>query len=244
MSTRRFLISVPPERGETVLDPDVSKHAAKVLRLKQGDAVLLFDGRGTEWPGTVEVPDRSGLRVQVGEPRAAARTPGPRLTLGTAIPKGKRMSTLLAMATEAGVDAVVPVAFAWSAVRGPGESKVTHWRRTVVEAARQSGRSWLPALEPEIALQEFLARPREENQRRFLATTEGDPPLLAALLARDPRPSTVVLLVGPEGGFAPGEEEAARAAGFEPCSLGPHVLRVETAGVVAVAAVRGGGGAP
>ena len=242
MSTRRFLISVPPESCETVLDPDVSKHAAKVLRLKAGDAVVLFDGKGTEWPGQVLVPHRHGVRIRLGEERASVRPPGPRVVLATAIPKGKRMSTMLAMATEAGVDAIVPVQFAWSAVREPGDSKVHHWERSVVDAARQSGRAWVPALEPEIPLREFLARPRPEGERRFLPTTTGDPPPLAALLSApspSPAPTSILVLVGPEGGFAPGEESAAAAAGFEPCSLGPHILRVETAGVVAVAILRG-----
>lgn len=238
MSLRRFLVASPPERGVAVLDPEVSKHAAKVLRLREGDPVVLFDGQGTEWPGTVLVPDRRGFRVRVGEPRAGVRPPGPRVVLGTAIPKGKRMATLLAMATEAGVDLVVPVAFAWSAVREPGDSKVEHWERTMTEAARQSGRAFLPVLEEETPLRDFLARPRTEGERRILPTTSESPPPLPDLLSRGPMPSAVALLVGPEGGFAPGEEEAAAAAGFEACSLGPHVLRIETAGVVAVAMTR------
>lgn len=239
MSARRFLLATPPERGTAILDADESKHAVKVLRLAEGDAVVLFDGKGIEWPGTVERASRKGVVVAVGPPRASEKPPGPRLVLGTAVPKGKRMSTLIAMATEAGVDAVVPVAFARSAVREPGESKVAHWRRTVAEASRQSGRAWMPALEPEEGVEAFLARPRAAGERRLLPTTQDEAPPLARVLAGGEAPSTVVLLVGPEGGFTADEVRAAAAAGFEPCSLGRHVLRVETAGVVAVALVRG-----
>ncbi len=238
MSVRRFLIGAPPEKGRTVLDADVSKHAVKVLRLEPGDAVVLFDGLGSEWPGVIEKASRKGVVVAAGEARPSPRSAGPRVILGTAIPKGKRMSTLLSMATEAGVDGIVPVAFARSAVKGAGPSRLEHWRRTVAEAARQSGRAWLPSLEEETDLAAFLVRPRAEGERRFLPTTSGAPRSLASLLAPGPPPSTVVLLVGPEGGFTAAEESAAAAAGFESCTLGPHILRVETAGVVAVGVVR------
>ena len=238
MSVRRFLVAAPPQRGLAVLDPEASKHAVKVLRLAPGDAVVLFDGRGVEWAGTIVGASKKGVRVEVGEPRASARVQGPRVVLGTAAPKGRRMSVLLSMVTEAGADEVVPVVCARSAVRGAGPSKVEHWRRTLAEAARQCGRAWMPSLEPEVGLEEFLARPRAERQRRLLATTTGDPPSLLSLLAGAPAPAAVLLLVGPEGGLTSAEEEAAAAAGFEPCSLGPHTLRVETAAVAAVVGVR------
>jgi 16S rRNA (uracil1498-N3)-methyltransferase len=240
VSARRFLLTAPPERGRAILDPDESKHAVKVLRLSEGDAVVLFDGKGIEWPGTVERASRKGVVVAVGPPRASEKPAGPRVVLGTAVPKGKRMSTLLAMATEAGVDAVFPVAFARSAVREPGESKFAHWRRTVAEASRQSGRAWMPALEAECGVEEFLARPRAAGERRLLPTTSGTPDAIGTVLARGEAPATVVLLVGPEGGFTADEERAAVAAGFEPCGLGPHVMRVETAGVAAVVMVKSG----
>ena len=238
---RRFLVGAPPERGRAILDPEVSKHAVKVLRLEVGDAVVLFDGRGTEWPGVIAKASRKGVLVGAGEARPSPRPAGPRVVLATAIPKGKRMTTLISMATEAGVDAIVPVEFARSAVKGPSPSKVVHWKRAVEEAARQSGRAWLPELGAETAFAEFVARPRAEGERRFLPTTNGDPVSLAKILSSGPAPSSVVLLVGPEGGFAAAEEGAAAAAGFEPCNLGPHVLRVETAGVVAVGVVRATG---
>jgi 16S rRNA (uracil1498-N3)-methyltransferase len=238
MSLRRFLVAAPPERGRAVLDPETSKHAVKVLRLALGDSVVLFDGRGTEWPGTIAGTSKKGVRVDVGAARAAARTSGPRLVLATAIPKGKRMATLLAMATEAGVDAVIPVEFVRSAVRGAGPSKVEHWRRTVVEAARQSGRAWMPPLEEERPLETLLAAPRAAGERRIVATTDGAPAPLATVIASGDAARSIVLLVGPEGGFEPEESRAIAAAGFEPVSLGDHILRVETAGIVAVGILR------
>lgn len=238
MSRRRFLIARPPERGVASLDPEASKHLVKVLRLAEGDAVLLFDGRGTEWDGTITRASKKGVLVEVGEPREAASAAGPRVVLATAIPKGKRMATLLAMATEAGADAVVPVSFARSAVRGASPSRVAHWARSIEEAARQSGRGWMPVLQAETEVADLLAAPAVPGQRRLLPTTTGGPPPLAEVLARGPAPETVVVLVGPEGGFTDAEEGAASAAGFEPCSLGPNILRVETAAVAAVVLVR------
>jgi len=242
MSVRRFLVGAPPEKGVATLDPEVSKHAVKVLRLAEGDAVVLFDGRGTEWPGVIAKATKKGVVIAAGEARPSPKASGPKVILGTAMPKGKRMSTLLSMATQAGADLIVPVVFARSAVQGASPTRLEHWRRTVAEAARQSGRAWMPALEEEVALADFLARPRVEGERRFLPTTTGAPRSLASLLAGGPAATTVVLLVGPEGGFTAAEEETAASAGFEFCALGPNILRVETAGVVAVGVVRGGGG--
>jgi 16S rRNA (uracil1498-N3)-methyltransferase len=238
VSHRRFLVEGGPVRGEALLDPDTSKHVAKVLRLRAGEPVTLFDGRGTEWAGTLLSVDRRGVRVAAGEGRPAPRPAGPRVVLATAVPKGKRMSVLLAMATEAGVDAIVPVAFERSSVRGVRPSKVEHWRRTVLGAVRQCGRAFLPVLEAETGLPEFLARPRAAGERRFLASTRGRPEGLARLLAGGPHPTTVVLVIGPEGGITEREEEAAVLQGFEPCCLGDGILRVETAGVCGVATVR------
>ncbi len=238
MSLLRFLLSSPPLHSSALLDPDTSKHMVKVMRLRPGDAVTLFDGKGTEWPGTIAAADRRGVRVEVGEPRPAAVATGPRVILGTAIPKGKRMSTLLSMATEAGVDLVVPLDCARSAVRGVRPAKVEHWGRTVLGAVRQSGRAFIPTVDAEVPLAEFLARPPAAGERRFLASTGPGALPLAAVLGSGPPPGTAVLLVGPEGGFTPAEEQQAIAAGFAPCSLGPHVLRVETAAVAATAVVK------
>lgn len=237
MRPRRFPLEAPPAHGQAVLDPDTSRHAVKVLRLRPGDAVVLFDGRGREWAGEVAAADRRGVRVTVGEATVSARTPGPRITLATAVPKGKRMSTLLSMATEAGVDRVVPVAFLRSAVRDVRPAKFEHWERTVTAAARQCGRAWRPELAAEASLADLLAAGAGEGERRLLATA-GEAPLLSGF---DLGGGTtgVTLLVGPEGGMTEAEREALLGAGFEPCSLGPHVLRVETAGVVAVGVIRG-----
>jgi 16S rRNA (uracil1498-N3)-methyltransferase len=238
MTRRRFLVAAPPARGTAALDAETSRHAVKVLRLAEGDAVVLFDGRGTEWDGVIARASKKGVLVQVGESRATVQPAGPRVILATSVPKGKRMAVLVAMATEAGVDAVVPVAFTRSAVRGSGPSKVAHWARAIEEAARQSGRAWMPVLQAETEAAELLASRAAPGQRRLLPSTVGAPPSVADVLSRGPAPDTVVVLVGPEGGFTADEEKAALAAGFEPCSLGPHVLRVETAAVSAVVLVR------
>jgi len=148
------------------------------------------------------------------------------------------MTTLVSMATEAGVDRIVPVAFVRSAVRGAGASKAARWRRAAEEAARQSGRADVSGVEEEVPLADLLGRPAGPAEVRLLPTTFGDPPPLARVLASAAAsPAVVLLLVGPEGGLTGDEERAAREAGFLPCSLGPTVLRVETAAVAALVIV-------
>jgi 16S rRNA (uracil1498-N3)-methyltransferase len=241
VSRRRFLLRTPPERGRAALDPEIARHVVKVLRLAEGDAVVLFDGRGTEWDGVIERATKREVIVAAGEPRASALPKGPRVVLATALPKGRRAMALLAMVTEAGADAIVPVVFARSASRGSSPGAVARRARAVEEAARQCGRAWMPSLEPEIGFAEFAARPAAAGERRLLASPEPGAAAVAAALA-DPGPvAVVVLLVGPEGGLTDAEEAAARAAGFAPVSLGPHVLRVETAAVAAVVLARAGG---
>ena len=241
MSRRRFLVRTPPARGRAALDPDTARHAVRVLRLAEGDGVVLFDGRGTEWDGVIERATKREVLVATGEPRESAAVAGPRVLLATALPKGRRATALLAMATEAGADAILPVLFARSASRGSGPGAAARRTRAVEEAARQCARAWMPTLSPEVRLEEFLARPPAAGERRLLASPDPSAPLAGRLLSAAPPPREIALLVGPEGGLTDGEESAARGAGFEPVSLGPYVLRVETAAVAAVVMARGTG---
>ena len=238
MSRRRFLVRSAPDRGRASLDPEIARHAVRVLRLVEGDAVVLFDGRGTEWDGVIERATKREVIVAAGEPRASAVPAGPRVVLATALPKGRRATALVAMATEAGADAIVPVLFARSAARSSGPGAAARRARAIEEAARQCGRAWMPSLEPEVPFAEFAARPAAAGERRLVASPgPGVPPAPKALADGAP-PKSVVLLVGPEGGLTDAEEAAARAAGFAPISLGPHILRVETAAVAAVVIAR------
>jgi 16S rRNA (uracil1498-N3)-methyltransferase len=241
VSARRLPVEEPPRGGRAVLDPATSKHARRVLRLGPGAAVVLFDGRGSEWDGVVRGTGKGGVVVEVRERREAPPPAPPRLVLAVSPPKGKRMATLLAMATEAGVDAVVPLACARTPEKAPGPARRARWERTILQAVRQSGRAWSPTMGEPRAFDDLVAAPAAAGVVRLLALPPrgpgeegGLPPAEAGGVGI----REIVVLVGPEGGFTPEEEAAARAAGLRPLSLGPFVLRVETAAVAAVVLLR------
>ena len=220
--------------GPVELRGEAFHYLARVLRARRGDRVVLFDGAGREAEATVDNVGEDNLMVTAGEPRAAATTGVP-VTLILALLKGEKMDLVVQKATELGVARIVPVASAHAVVRLDGErrdSRRGRWRKIASEATRQCGRADIPdiaeILTPEAA---FSAAP--PHALRLIFDERDDPPL-RQLLGSAP-PVEVVAAVGPEGGFAPAEVEAARSAGFLPAGLGPRVLRAETAAIAALA---------
>lgn len=214
-------------------------HATRVLRLKTGDAVTLFNGDGAEYAGIIGRVARDGVTVGVTGRAAVDREAPLAVTLAQAISSGERMDYTLQKAVELGAAAIQPLNSSRSVVRldaERGERRLAHWRTVVEAACEQSGRNRVPAVAPVAALSDWLARP---------ATAHGDALALllsprAAIPLRDvPRPAAgIVLLAGPEGGFAEEEERTARRAGYTAVRLGPRVLRTETAAVAALAAIQ------
>ena len=205
-------------------------HATRVLRLKAGDAVTLFNGAGAEYDAVVARVAGDAVTVRVGDVRACARESPLEIVLGQALSSGERMDYTVQKAVELGVSAIHPLAAARSVVRLTGEraeKRVAHWQAVVVSACEQSGRNHVPLIAPVAELAPWLARPVAggEHALRLLLSPAGETGL------RDlPRPAaSIVLLAGPEGGFTPEEEAAARHCGFTPVRLGPRVLRTETA---------------
>ena len=230
----RFHCPGPFAAGATVaLPPQAEHHALRVLRLRPGDELVLFDGEGGEWPGRL-VESGRGLRVTLGEWREVEREAPLALTLAQALAVADKMDWVVQKAVELGACAIVPVQAKRSVLRLSGEragKRLRHWQQVLVSACEQCGRNRLPGLEDVVDLPHFLARPGRETR---LLLSPGAGMRLTAL----PRPAgAVTLLVGPEGGFDPDEEASARAAGFQPVSLGPRVLRTETAGLAAIAAL-------
>lgn len=238
MTVRRLMVEEDPEDGVGRLGASAARHAVKVLRLAPGDGVVLFNGRGKEWEGRVSEARRDRVLVEVGEAREAPTPSGPAVVLATALPKGRRLARLVTMATEAGVERIVPVLCRRSAVRELSPAARERLVRHGAEASRQSGRSRVPVVEAPVSLEHLLGRTIPVGELRLLPTLSEDAVPLVQLAAPLTSSRTVLLLVGPEGGFTEDEETAARFAGFRPCSLGDGILRVETAAVVAVALVR------
>ena len=239
MSRRRLF--VPPARMRErpiIVGGDEHHHLARVLRARPGDEITLFDGAGAEVRARVVRVGRTETELAADETLsqavddAAADVPpaGAPLVLLTAVPRGGRMDFLVQKCSELGVARIVPVITARSVAR-PEPDRRARWEKIAREAARQCGRADVPAVDPPTALAAVLAAPALPARRLMLSPGPGGQSLRATLPERAP----TAILIGPEGGLSDAETEAARAAGFVSVSLGPLILRVETAAVVAVA---------
>jgi len=239
MPTRIYFSGELRPRSDCRLPPEQAHHIARVLRLAQGDALTLFNGDGAEYDAVVARVAKDAVTVRIGEARSAARESPLEIVLGQALSSGERMDYTVQKAVELGVAAIHPLATARSVVRLAGdraEKRMAHWQAVVVSACEQCGRNCVPPVAPVAELAAWLARPMAggEGALRLLLSPGG-----GTGLRHLPRPAaSIVLLAGPEGGFTPEEEAAARHCGFTPVRLGPRVLRTETAAVAALAALQ------
>ncbi|HEX8962089.1 MAG TPA: 16S rRNA (uracil(1498)-N(3))-methyltransferase [Rhodocyclaceae bacterium] len=222
--------------GATIeLPADAAHHATRVLRLGEGDPVTVFDGRGGEWFARLA---RSGPAVKAVLEgfHAEDRTPPLRITLVQGLPNAAdKMDWIVQKATELGVAAIQPVAARRSVVKLSGdrmERRCRHWQQVAVAACEQCGLNRVPAVAPLLDLAHYLGAAPHDDVRLFLAP--GAEHRLQGLARPE---AAATLLVGPEGGFEEGEARAIAAAGFLPVSLGPRVLRTETAGIAAMSAM-------
>ncbi len=232
----RFFCPFPLHPGAHVeLGADAAHHALKVLRVGAGDTAILFDGRGGQWRATLQ-PAGKGLRATLDEFDATDREPALDLTLVQALPASDKMDFVVQKAVELGVRRIQPVATKRGVIKLAGERaerRVEHWRNVAIAACEQCGRNHVPSVAPILDLPQYLGMAAQQNGMRLICA-----PGVAARLRDLAIPEgPVSLLVGPEGGFEEGEILAARAAGFHAIGLGPRVLRTETAGLGAVAAM-------
>jgi 16S rRNA (uracil1498-N3)-methyltransferase len=221
----RYFVDMLPNEGRASLPEDVAHHLAVVLRARPGDRLVLADGRGNRCEATVAAASKRELVVEVG-PHLHAPAPTQRLHLAFAPPKLQRAEWLFEHGTELGVAAFWPL---WTARTRPQGERLERWLKIAAAAAGQSDRDWLPTIHPPRELAEFLTA-AELPARRFVGDGGG-----TGFHAADATPGEAVVLVGPEGGFAPDEAAAVAAAGFVPRRFGPHILRTETAGLVGAA---------
>jgi len=232
----RLYCDLPLSPGaEIVLPEAAARHAVTVLRLQAGDALCLFNGAGGEYSASFVAVNKRETRVRLTGFHAAERESPLAITLALGISAGERMDYSLQKATELGVTAIQPLATERSVVKLAGEradKRLQHWQHVVVAACEQCGRNRVPAVAPVQKLYAYLAAV-DRAKRLLLLSPDARTPLKRALPA-----SSVVLLVGAEGGFAPSEREAAETSGFEPVSLGPRILRTETAPVAALAVLQ------
>lgn len=236
----RFYCPQPLAAGATIDLPDAVAHHLHVVRLQPGAALTLFDGSGGQYRATL---------LEAGKKRASATVDAfddidvelpYSVTLAQGLPEGSKMDWIVEKAVELGVAAVQPLAAQRSVVRLAGErleKRQAHWQGVIASASEQSGRNRLAALLPLAEFRRWIDAPPVTPQPRILLSPRGTQSLAGWAQANAPQPLT--LLVGPEGGFSLDEEDAAIAAGALPLSMGPRVLRTETAALAAMAMLSG-----
>ncbi len=220
--------------SEFALPPGAARHA-QVRRVQPGDTLLLFDGKGLDWPATVLAMGKSEVRVRVGvgAPQPVSRELPLAVTLALAMPANERMDGLVEKATELGVAVLQPLVSERSVLRLDGERaarKQAHWQAIAEAACEQCGRARVPRVAPVRAYSAWLqALPlAAAGEARLLLSLRPGARTLPELAAA-PGPAALCTLSGPEGGLSPDEEAQALAAGFVPTALGPRVLRADTA---------------
>jgi 16S rRNA (uracil1498-N3)-methyltransferase len=212
-------------------------HARDVLRMKRGEKLVVFNGRGREI--TAEIVDGTGDNIALLKLHEAETAPlRCRITLGQAIPKGKNMDLIVQKAVEIGASEIAPILSDRTVVHVDPESaaqKQTKWQQVAIEATKQCGQNWLPQVRAPRKLSEFFAEGAKFDLQ-LVGSLQSDArhlkKILADYSAEHPQlPASVLMLVGPEGDFTPAELGLARSHGCRPITLGPIVLRVETASI-------------
>src|SRR5277367_2558028 len=225
---------------EIVLSDGESHHLVSVNRAGKGDTVVAFDGKGSEWICELMDADKRSARLKVRFSQKAKPLPW-RMTLGQALPLGGAMDSIVRKATEIGVSMIVPLESERTQVHLDGDrsdKKIGKWQTAALEAAKQCGNPWLPDIGPVTPASAFMESAKGYDLKLIASLQPGAKSLKAVLgqfrASKGFAPKNVLWLVGPEGDFTPAEMSRSKASGFEPITLGPRVLRCETAAVYAL----------
>lgn len=237
MSTPRFHVPAVLAAQTILALPDAAAHhATRVLRLRSGDPVTLFNGMGGEYAACITAIGKHDVTVAIERHDPVERESPLTVTLVQAVSSGERMDLTVQKAVELGVARIVPVESERSVVRLKGEragKRVAHWQQVAISACEQCGRNRIPEVRMISPLDAWFATPAGNALRWVLL------PGAHTALRDLPRPQqSIELLVGPEGGLTETELDAARRAGYQPIRLGPRVLRTETAAPALLAALQ------
>jgi 16S rRNA (uracil1498-N3)-methyltransferase len=229
----RLYCPTPLSSGRTLaLPPGPARHV-QVLRMQPGAEVTLFNGEGGQWQAVIERMGRSDVEVRVTQHQAIESEPAVAVHLAVGIPANERMDWLVEKATELGAASIQPLVTARAILRVAGERaarKKEHWQGIAASACEQSGRNTLPVVHEPVAFAEWIAR--APGAMRFVLSLDAQ--ALALTRERLAGATDCLLLSGPEGGLEQREEQAALDAGFSAASLGPRILRAETAPIAAL----------
>ena len=238
MSAHRFFLSAEAwSDGPLTLTGEEARHCSNVLRCTVGERVAVFDGNGNEAGGSIASVSHSEVVVDV-QTREATPRPPVEVSLCQAVPKGKNMDLIVQKATELGASRIVPLLSDRTVVRLDSdeiEKKRAKWQRVALEACKQCGQNWLPEVVAPVAVMDFLrSSSGAGDSLPLIAAIDERAGSLKEILAdsgADFSPSSASIMIGPEGDFTPAELDAAINTGFRPMSLGPIVLRSETAAI-------------
>ncbi|MFT3762408.1 MAG: 16S rRNA (uracil(1498)-N(3))-methyltransferase [Pseudoxanthomonas sp.] len=237
MRLTRCFVDAPLAPGREIALPDsAAAHLVRVLRLREGDDCVLFNGDGCDYAARIAAAGKREVRAVVAAASEIRNESPLRIVLLQGIARGEKMDLILQKATELGVAAIVPVQSERSEVKLDAERaarRVEHWRSVVVSACEQSGRAALPEISAPMPL--AIAAGSVEAALKLTLDPEGEH-ALASLQA--PATPSIAISIGPEGGWSPRDREALQAAGFGGLRLGPRILRTETAGLAAIAALQ------
>lgn len=233
MRIPRIFTDTPLSVGQvTSLDDNAAQHVGRVLRMQPGQELVLFNGNGCDYPATIVEVGKKQVTASVHAETTNATESPLQIVLAQTLSKGDRMDYAVQKATEMGVSRIVPLLSERCDVRLRGDredKRLRHWRQVAISAAEQCGRARVPEILPVMTLAQWLQYAQDCNLRLILHhRTEQSLDALA-------RPTSVALMIGPEGGFSGAEIETAEDSGFLPVALGPRVLRTETAPVAAIA---------
>lgn len=219
------------------LQSDTARQIRTVLRMRPGDEIIVLDNSGSEWRVTLTEIGKRSVLGQIVNRQPARGEPSVQLTLYQGTLKGQKFEWLLQKGTELGVTTFVPTICQRSVVRDKAAlaKKTSRWQQIIREAAEQSGRGKLPVLEPALPLADAL-RHAQPHALIIMPWEEAAQATLKSVLQKN-RADNLALFIGPEGGFAPQEAQQAQQAGAHLVRLGPRILRAETAGLAACAAI-------
>ena len=237
MKTRLFVSGQLINGGVLVLEGDRARYLGRALRLAVGDDISVFNGEGGEWSAGIDAMTKSTVTLSIGAQAESETESALKIHLVQGISRGERMDFVVQKATELGVKRITPLLTEYGVVKldaARAEKRRDHWQNIAVSACEQSGRTRLPLIDTPMALKDWFGnKPTEVDAELILAP--GAPASLASIAAPETK---VCVLIGPEGGFSHTEYEDADVAGFRAVSLGPRILRTETAAIAALTAMQ------